>query len=335
MASSKFEDYKFECVYCDPKLEMHFSTTREAMIRHCRIVHDVEEQESSTAISMEPHKDDGRKDNVKKQNNKRRYSSAENQISSKKRAVVPGFFEELQQFTEESASSNHQIVSMMQKIEASNQERFLQIEARQDTTDRKLENLTRDHNKYTIRIEGIPVKAKDEKQTLSQIVLTCLLVNDFKLNEIREAKFLTTRNDKKTMLVTFYETDKKKRILDACKNLSDNKLFGTHKISISNQYSECQLLQKQATLATKKACEELSKVVPDFMQGNHLKVVGWNMLDEPKKNQAKHFSVWLQKLIDLSNKQQSGYACDLELFKTTFDKAKMLAKNAGYDFEKI
>ncbi|KAI1702300.1 moulting cycle domain-containing protein [Ditylenchus destructor] len=44
MASSKFKDYKFECVYCDPKLEMHFSTTKEAMIRHCRIAHDVEEQ---------------------------------------------------------------------------------------------------------------------------------------------------------------------------------------------------------------------------------------------------------------------------------------------------
>ncbi|KAI1698556.1 putative F-box/LRR-repeat protein 2 [Ditylenchus destructor] len=44
MASSKLKDYKFECIYCDPKLEMHFSTTKEAMIRHCRIAHDVEEK---------------------------------------------------------------------------------------------------------------------------------------------------------------------------------------------------------------------------------------------------------------------------------------------------
>ncbi|KAI1693998.1 hypothetical protein DdX_20342 [Ditylenchus destructor] len=61
-------------------------------------------QESSTAISMEPHKGDGRKDNVKKQNNKRRYSSAEKQISAKKRAVVPGVFQELQHLNEESST---------------------------------------------------------------------------------------------------------------------------------------------------------------------------------------------------------------------------------------
>ncbi|KAI1709532.1 hypothetical protein Ddc_13845 [Ditylenchus destructor] len=58
MASNKFKDYQFECVYCDPKLEMHFTNTREAMVRHCRIAHDVEEeiakrhyQESSTHIN--------------------------------------------------------------------------------------------------------------------------------------------------------------------------------------------------------------------------------------------------------------------------------------------
>ncbi|KAI1696572.1 putative RNA-binding protein EEED8.10 [Ditylenchus destructor] len=44
MASKKFKDYSFECVFCDPKLEMHFTTTQEAMIRHCRSAHNVDEQ---------------------------------------------------------------------------------------------------------------------------------------------------------------------------------------------------------------------------------------------------------------------------------------------------
>ncbi|KAI1703041.1 hypothetical protein Ddc_16734 [Ditylenchus destructor] len=44
LGGNKFKDYSFECIYCDPKLEVYLTITREAMIRHCRIVHDVDEQ---------------------------------------------------------------------------------------------------------------------------------------------------------------------------------------------------------------------------------------------------------------------------------------------------
>ncbi|KAI1709537.1 F-box/LRR-repeat protein 2 [Ditylenchus destructor] len=61
MDLSKFKDYSFECVFCDPKLEKYLTITKEAMIRHCRSVHDVEEQiankyyqESSTNINDLP-----------------------------------------------------------------------------------------------------------------------------------------------------------------------------------------------------------------------------------------------------------------------------------------
>ncbi|KAI1695188.1 hypothetical protein DdX_19718 [Ditylenchus destructor] len=47
---------------------------------------------------------------TEKQNNKRRFSSAKNQISSKKRLVVPGVFDQLLQFTEESASTIRQVI---------------------------------------------------------------------------------------------------------------------------------------------------------------------------------------------------------------------------------
>ncbi|KAI1703040.1 hypothetical protein Ddc_16733 [Ditylenchus destructor] len=44
LGGNKCKDHQFECVYCDPNMEMYFTTTREAMIRHCRSAHNVEEQ---------------------------------------------------------------------------------------------------------------------------------------------------------------------------------------------------------------------------------------------------------------------------------------------------
>ncbi|KAI1709534.1 hypothetical protein Ddc_13848 [Ditylenchus destructor] len=44
LGGNNYKNYSFECVYCDPVLEMYSTTTREAMINHCRITHDVEEQ---------------------------------------------------------------------------------------------------------------------------------------------------------------------------------------------------------------------------------------------------------------------------------------------------
>ncbi|KAI1702370.1 hypothetical protein Ddc_17104 [Ditylenchus destructor] len=44
MNSKKCKDYSIECIYCDPKLEVHLTTTKETMFKHCRVAHNVEEQ---------------------------------------------------------------------------------------------------------------------------------------------------------------------------------------------------------------------------------------------------------------------------------------------------
>ncbi|KAI1719187.1 hypothetical protein Ddc_08388 [Ditylenchus destructor] len=175
---------------------------------------------------------------------------------------------------------------------------------------KRMEIVERQQNNFTIRIDGIPKTAEDPYKTVMEIIQTCLLLPDVKQEDFSIVKFVQAPKNAegKSMIATFIRDDIKKKLLASCLNLSKNKLNGIHEIRIQPQLTKQQVNEKSAALVTKRACQLYAKSIPGFFAtentGNHLKVVGYNLLDEPtKKKNARHFTWWIRKLID-SNKKQ-------------------------------
>ncbi|KAI1693897.1 hypothetical protein DdX_20404 [Ditylenchus destructor] len=303
------------------------------------------EPQTKSPKDKSPKSKDGKPEKPKKAVKRR--SSMHNNENPKRMAnknhsekLIEDVNAELQQFNEEKQATNIEIININKKMQLAHEtavselrQELLNYKAanrnEMNEVQKKVENLGRDNNKYTIRVDGVPASDKTEASKMFEsIAKKCLLIKDFNQSDLKEVKYLPQLNGKKTIIATFQKMEKKQQFLSMCKHLQHNKLkIGAtlHQISVSSMLTQKQIQEKQAALCTKRACEEFNKSTPGFLLDNKMRLVGYNYLDDdPQKKGAKHFKVWLQKL-----EQAPTETCKTDDFVTVFKKAKLLSKKVN------
>ncbi|KAI1725509.1 hypothetical protein DdX_02169 [Ditylenchus destructor] len=189
---------------------------------------------------------------------------------------------------------------------------------------RYVDQLEFENRKLLLRVEGIPGDTTDLNQCLTEIMIKGVQLTDFKIEELQQYKFLPGLNKagKKAALIGFKDEDNKKKVLENSKNLKDYRLKQC-KIMISPFYTNNQQAIRTAQIATKKAVEIALQQYPDLLQGaKYLRPIGFEKLSLPdeKASQAKSYTFWKAKLIELGkNAPSTPYATDLPEYCKAFN----------------